>query len=314
MLSDIYQSLNKSFKEKELVFFVGCDAGFFSEYNNMILAMLYCLENRIQFKICAGPTNFHQSEGWNGFFLPFSDQIKNNGAHYRATFLWKSQLKAIPKYRSLSGLVNFLPQNMIKRNVLLTQDVFSLSRNSQQTLKTFVIPELGINGSLQEACSKLIEITWRYNEETQKKIDELKTSINMPDNYIGFHIRGGDKFMEHKIELIEAYFAKVNNTEVKTAFVLTDDYSTIQEINRLYPRWRVETLCRKEEKGYFHADFLSESEELQEQKYLRLFASIDILAQADQFVGTYSSNPGMYLGMRNAPICTGVDFDSWKLW
>lgn len=50
MSIDEYKEVNESFK-KVLIFKIGINSGFFSEYNNMILAMLYCLENRIQFKL-----------------------------------------------------------------------------------------------------------------------------------------------------------------------------------------------------------------------------------------------------------------------
>lgn len=313
MLNEAYCSLNKSFK-REAVFWVGYDAGFFSEYNNMILAMLYCLDNQIQFRICAGPTNFHLQNGWNGFFLPFCDQAKNNGAHYRDQFFWKRQIKCLFKFRNLSGLKNFIPAKWRYRSVLLTQDLFPFCRSIEIMDKHYNIPELGIDGDLQDACSKLIEITWRYNDSTSKKIKEYLQSIDLPSRYIGFHIRGGDKYIEHPLESIDAYFRKVNDHSIKDAFVLTDDYSIIEEIEHNYPDWNIFTLCDKSERGYYFKQFLSQDEERIHQQYIKLFASIDILANSVQFIGTFSSNPGMYLGMRNRRICTGVDFDNWVLW
>jgi len=39
------------------------------------------------------------------------------------------------------------------------------------------------------------------------------------------------------------------------------------------------------------------------------------LNKAQIFIGTYSSNPGMYLGMRMPKNKTvGVDFDKWLIW
>ena len=35
-----YQALNRTFR-KELIFHLGSDAGFYSEFNNMILAIIY---------------------------------------------------------------------------------------------------------------------------------------------------------------------------------------------------------------------------------------------------------------------------------
>ena len=41
-----YQALNRTFR-KELIFHLGSDAGFYSEFNNMILAIIYCLQYKI---------------------------------------------------------------------------------------------------------------------------------------------------------------------------------------------------------------------------------------------------------------------------
>ena len=46
-----------------------------------------------------------------------------------------------------------------------------------------------------------------------------------------------------------------------------------------------------------------------------MFASIDILSRAEYTVGTFSTNPGMFLGMRMAKgKMIGVDYDSWMIW
>lgn len=45
-----YQALNRTFR-KELIFHLGSDAGFYSEFNNMILAIIYCLQYHIKFSM-----------------------------------------------------------------------------------------------------------------------------------------------------------------------------------------------------------------------------------------------------------------------
>lgn len=45
-----------------------------------------------------------------------------------------------------------------------------------------------------------------------------------------------------------------------------------------------------------------------------LFATMEILNRSERFVGTYNSNIGMFQGMRNPSICSGVDFDHWVVW
>ena len=58
-----YRRLNDSFSP-EFVYHLGCEAGFFSEYNNMILGMLYCLRKRIRFSLYSSDANFAYLKGW----------------------------------------------------------------------------------------------------------------------------------------------------------------------------------------------------------------------------------------------------------
>ncbi|MEG1585353.1 MAG: hypothetical protein RR346_00600, partial [Bacteroidales bacterium] len=58
-------------KKDTHIFRIGIDAGFFSEYNNMILAYLYCKENNINFSLYSEYANFAFDKGWEDYFLPF---------------------------------------------------------------------------------------------------------------------------------------------------------------------------------------------------------------------------------------------------
>ena len=41
-----------------LLYRIGSDAGFFSEYNNMVLAMVYCQRNNMRFLLSSYGANF----------------------------------------------------------------------------------------------------------------------------------------------------------------------------------------------------------------------------------------------------------------
>ena len=43
-----------------MIYHIGIDAGFFTEYTYMLHAMLYCLQHKIQFKLYSDDANF----GW----------------------------------------------------------------------------------------------------------------------------------------------------------------------------------------------------------------------------------------------------------
>ena len=102
-----YQKLNSSFKKK-LIYKVGLDCGFFSEYNNMILAMSYCLIHKIQFVLSSNNANFDNENGWCGFFEPFcEDVITSKDLHYK-TVNWKYMLKILLRQKDLRILRNIL--------------------------------------------------------------------------------------------------------------------------------------------------------------------------------------------------------------
>ena len=307
-----YQKINSSFKKK-LIYKVGLDCGFFSEYNNMILAMAYCLIHKIQFVLSSNNANFENENGWCGFFEPFcEDVITSKDLHYK-TVNWKYMLKILLAQKDLRILRNILPYFSLGKNILYTQDVFERSRDYSLLKKKYYIDPLKIKLSYQEICSILVNLTWKYNLGVEKEVHNLILSLGLPSEYIGFHIRGGDKFLEHKIEPIENYFSK-NETCIKNVFVLTDDYTVISNIKKMYPDYSVYTLCEVSEHGYFHGDFINQDTAYKRRKLIRLFASIDILAASKLFIGTFSSNPGMYLGMRSPTISKGVDFDNWIIW
>ena len=73
-LATKYRLLNSSFK-KTMIYHIGIDAGFFTEYTYMLHAMLYCLQHKIQFKLYSDDANFGWEKGWEDCFAPFCEQV-----------------------------------------------------------------------------------------------------------------------------------------------------------------------------------------------------------------------------------------------
>lgn len=302
-----YKSLNKSFDNK-LTFHLGAEAGFFSEINNMILAMIYCLDNRIKFTLYSKRGNFSLINGWIDFFLPFCDQTEFylHKRYNRRANQVKNSKKLPPKFLKL-----------ITGNEYLTQDIWNSFRNSRFSNKQFSIPELGIkDASLLQVTRTIIPMIWRYQPDSEKIIEKYKSSIELPPDYISIHIRFGDKNIESNTYSIQKYIEKASLVNFsKNAFILTDDYKVIEELEKNYPDWNFRTLCSPTEKGYRHSDFKKYDNHEKYLQHLKLLASIDLCAESKHFIGTYSSNPGMFLGMRiGEENCSCLDFDNWVLW
>ena len=311
MSIDEYRRINKSFK-RVLIFKIWLNSGFFSEYNNMILAMLYCLENRIQFKLSSNGANFNTQFGWNGYFDSFCDSVVDNRLHYR-TLDWRYSLKLVVKRFDRLAVHSLLSYMSFWKKELLTQDVFGKCRDKLRYRKRHVIPELGFRGSTQEICSMLVCLTWKYNDSTNKRIKEILKTLSLPDKYVSIHVRRGDKIVESPYYSLERYFEKLG-TKNKNLFVATDDYTVIEDIKKKYPDWNVWTLCSPLERGYVQSVADKESFQEKDRNMILLFATMEILNRSERFVGTYNSNIGMFQGMRNPSICNGVDFDHWVVW
>ena len=142
-----YNEINESYKET-LVFGVGLEAGFYSEINNMILAVVYCLDNNIKFCLHSESANFKFLRGWTDYFEPFCDE-KNNWFTNRFDHRFPTDTVLYKKY--ILQLIKH-----IFGIDFLTYDLFSKIHSSENESKLYVIPELKIDGGIQHACKKII--------------------------------------------------------------------------------------------------------------------------------------------------------------
>lgn len=311
MLLKNYTQLNNSFK-KCMTFNLGAEAGFFSEFNNMVLAILYCLNKKIKFTLYSKKANFALDRGWNDFFDPFCEETDFflHSRYNRRGNQIKNQKKFPQKF----------PQKVLKlitRNEYLTQDIWDSFRSEKFSRTKFTIPELELdNSSLLDATQKIISMIWNYNPRSKRIVQDYLSALNVPENYIGIHIRAGDKTLEANTFNFNQYFEKANELgSTKKAFVLTDDYTVFEDLNKNYTDWKLFTLCKPSERGYVHSEFTKMDRHEKYLQHLRLFASLDVCADSQKFIGTYSSNPGMFMGMRvGEEKCVCLDYDSWKLW
>lgn len=302
-----YKQLNNSF-EKKLTFHLGANAGFFSEFNNMVFAILYCLKYKIKFSLYSKEGNLAYKKGWQDFFLPFCEETDFflHGRYNRRAYQMKNARSFPPALL-----------RVISNSQYLTQDIWEKFRRREFESEIFTIPELGISSaSLPHAAQSIIDLIWRFNEPASMYIEEYKASVTIPSNYISMHIRAGDKTKEKNIFSIEDYMEEAVKLDIsQNLFVLTDDYRFIQSLIKKYPDWNIFTLCNSSEEGYVHTEFLKLSKKEKYLRLLKLLASIDICASAEHFIGTFSSGPGNYLGMRmGEEKCTGIDYKHWLLW
>lgn len=284
---------------KKLVFHIGHSAGFYSEFNNMVLAILYCQRHGIEFELYSTDANFKVSKGWRDFFLPFCHETRNPIHHFI-----NHRFEA-PKGGKRKALYEIYKR--LYPNSYLTSELWGKFRHIDQTEFTTV--------ETRDLSSGIIEKIYRFNVQTQQCIDDLTSSLQLPSDYLGFHIRGGDKTSEHELLSVDVYIEEAQRlTDLRTAFVFTDDYRHIITLREHCPSWSFLTLTPETDHGYYFSEYVNLSPDKKAQKTINMFASMEVLSKAKLTLCTFSSNPGMFLGMRMGERAVGVDMKNWMIW
>jgi hypothetical protein len=295
-----YKSLNESY-DKILIYHMGIDAGFFTEYTYMLHAMLYCLQHKIQFKLYSDDANFRSEKGWTDFFLPLCEEV-HEGFHskYNKHRLpsWRVILKnkdwQVGQWKLKCKMLNFLGTlyacNSYKEQTYLNYHV-KFNSNSH-----FYIPELGIDGDYFSAFKVMVDITWRLNAETEYDVVRLIQGLNLPDNYVGCQIRGGDKIIETELLSPDLYIKLLDKiTFLKNIFVLTDDFQIFKRLQIKSPENNWYTLCEDGEGGYVNKAFSRQIGNVKRLQMIRFIASMQILMQSSVFVGSITTAPSLFL-------------------
>jgi hypothetical protein len=277
-----YARVNNAFT-RSVLFKVGSGAGFFSEVGGMIASMVYCYHHKIRFTIFAD--TFAGPEGWESFFQPFCP-INHNRLNNRVNG------------RDAAGgrLKTRLLVETLKRSAgaeLLTADVFWEATGDFKTSVDVDWPEFDIHGTTWPEYQKLFPLALRFNGETRAAVDAIKARLPLPRPIYSVHIRSGDKITEQS-ELLTVPFCieqiESSKPDVKNLFVLTDDYTNIEELQRLRPAWNILTLTSPEERGYWNDQFFAMPWEQRRENLILFFAIVEICVESDFHFGCEHSN------------------------
>ena len=283
--------------KKKLVFHLGHSAGFYSEFNNMVLAILYCRYNDIEFQLFSADANFGKSKGWNDFFIPFCHETRSRIHHYINNRSTK------PTGRKRKILLAFY--KFFHPNTYLTYELWNRIRHMDEDHPL---------EEIRQRCSSIIGEIYRFNDMTKREVETLEKKNEMGGLYLGLQIRRGDKVIEHQdVNLLE-YLSIDAVSSFERIFVATDDFGMVQAVKSALPGCKVYSLTAPNEKGYDHKAFMKLSKEQKAKQLMNLFAQMEILNKANKVICTYSSNPGMFMGMRNVGQTIGVDFKDWLIW
>lgn len=289
-----YRKLNCSFRSKYVYRFGW--AGFYSEMNNLVLNMLWAYQNRLRFCVsCIDYPPFGR-KGWGHVFRASVEETRcklHKHINSREAFLPdESHAMRVRLKNALAQLYQLFTGNY------LMKDGFYIPRTTLYQKETFDIAEFGTGYDLQTACQLFARIAYQFTAEMQAGIERLKEPLGLPNAYAAVHIRRGDKETERMLERIDSYMTLLaQHTTLKHVFVFTDDYDVVSDLTTAYPDYRFYTLTAPSEHGYDNRAFQGTSAAAQEAQSLKMFAAMECLAHAEEFVGTITSNPGMFIGM-----------------
>lgn len=299
-----YKKLNTSFKRK-LIYRFGTGSGFFSEFNGMLLAVLYALVEGYRFELYSEGADFCLGGNLNTVFKPFCPVYKNKIV---GSCVLRDRRFNTPRNK-VTSLYKLFNKNITE------DDVFWFTHTNRFAMVDYSIPELGINGTFRDAMRKVIPIVWRLTDGFREEADKLKEKIDLPEHFVGMHIRGGDKETETDLISPQEYVeAAEKRSPLRSAFVFTDEYSYLDGLKKQNPAWTFQTLATKDDAGYQNEAFLHSDREKQHRGIVKMLASVELLLQSDLFVGTFSSNPAMFVGMiLDDSQMIGLDYSKWLL-
>ena len=194
-----------------------------------------------------------------------------------------------------------------------TQDIWPYIKDAKFHNETFNIPALHIKGDLLSAMHIIAEHIWHYQPDIDTIIQNKLNSISLPSTYVGIHIRSGD--IEKKKYAISSYINLLKSKyESKGLFVATDDYSSVREIKNNFKEYNIYTFCEEKETGFNEGLYNNLSGESKKETLINLLTDTEALYRSSIFVGTLSSNVGVFVGMRRkAASWYGVDANEWRI-
>ncbi len=294
MISSSYKALNVSFKEGTLIYPL-TQRGFASEINNLCLAILYCVDKKIQFKLDSSSWN---SGNWEDYFLPFCDNYK--GFTGSPDLIFHKSRKNLIKGK----LIEFL----YSKHTVLDKKIWNEMRSTSFFKKKFYIPELNIDGGIFEAKQKIFSIIYKYNNTIKQQLTELP-----PKEFAGIHVRRGDKLIEEaSLFEVEKYIKIISEKtpHINTIFIASDSYEVVEEFETHYPNYTLVTFIPESSMGHLQKNFNLSTKEQRFANTLLLLKDINFLTRSTIFVGTYSSNIGRLIALlRNDSFSYSVDVD-----
>jgi len=292
--------------------------GLYSELFNLCLAIVFC--EKMGYKLCVNSFfwNAKIEKGWNDYFesvfkcynnyFSAQDKIYTKESPWIGKIYYKPT-EFFPFYFSKIANKLYL---LFHPHTILAKDVFERMRSGQF-----------INNVLGENAFNLMATSFRQmyllNNKTQAHIQQKISQLELPDNYIGVHIRKGDKITSQEMQ--EIHLDKYINTILrykdvsKNVYIATDDVRTIQDIKEILVDQGIRIYYNNQNnnQGFNESDFNHADKRTRYQETINVLLDMEVLIHSNFFIGTYTSNLSrvvpFFLGLDH---CVSLDND-WNI-
>ncbi len=281
--------------------------GLYSELFNLCLAIVYAKHNQKYLKLNTWLWNSRIQKGWEDYFEPTLDCSNNPFSAQDKVYTnekpWFGKIYYKPKeffsfyYRLI---LNYI-YHILHPNHLLTKDIFKVMRS-----KEFIHVILGENAfSLMASTFKQLYV---LNNHTKNHLKQRIDGLRLPNDYIGVHIRRGDKITSKEMQEIrlDKYInAIITHKDIcSNVYIATDDISIINIIKEKLLSYGFNIFHNSQNKstGFIEADFNSTSKQTRQEETLNVLLDMEVLIHSNFFIGTYTSNLS-----RVVPFFLGLD-------
>ena len=293
--------------KKNKIIFSLSTRGMYSELFNLCLAIIYAHHHQMPIELNTWLWNSRIKKGWKDYFEPTLDCFNNP---------FSAQDKVYTNEKPWIGKIYYKPKEffsfyyrLILNNVyrilhphhLLTKELFENMRS-----KEFIHDILGKEAfNLMASAFKQMYI---LNNNTQNLLKQRIVSLRLPDDYIGVHIRRGDKITSKEMQ--DIHLDKYVNTIIHfknistNVYIATDDTSIINNIkDKLCPHgFHVYYNNSNQSSGFNEAAFNNSSKQVRQEETLNVLLDMEVLIHSVCFIGTYTSNLS-----RVVPFFLGLD-------
>jgi len=292
--------------------------GLYSELFNLSLANVYAQKKRLSLRLNTYLWNSRIKKGWQDYFEPTlecsNDPLSAQDKVYSDEKPWIGKIYYNPRAFFSYYIRLFLNKIylILHPKHLLTREIFNEMRSVEF-----------IHGVLGKDAFNLMALSFKQmyiiNHETKLLIRKRTERLELPNSYIGVHIRRGDKITSQEMQ--DIHLDKYINAIVAYknisphVYIATDDISIISYIKEKTKTQNITIYYNNlnHSQGFNESDFNQASLKTRKEDTLNVLLDMDVLIHSKFFIGTYTSNLSRVVPFFLGPDkCISLDND-WNI-